>query len=151
MSRVGSNVLYDCYYKCGDAYKRSPDGGETWIKINPIVLENHAINQIEIIETGMHSQTRVYAWVWFDGNREFRCAVSDDYGQTIYLLSEEIKAIVESRSSPKIMVWSYRIWIGYPRGWRINLGIDGWKRGIYKANLQKSGSRLHPILEAIHR
>jgi hypothetical protein len=102
MSHVDHQVLYDCYHRCKEGYKRSTDGGSTWMLINPVVEVNHKIREIELIETGMNLSSRVYARIWSDEYIDYRCAVSTDYGQSFDILSEEIRSITESRANPLV-------------------------------------------------
>ena len=101
MSHVDHNVLYDCYGKC-KAIKRSLDGGKTWVNVNTVIIGGGTINEIELIETGMHDPKRLYARIWYCGRYDFRCAVSNDYGQSFAFLSEDITKIVESRANPAV-------------------------------------------------
>jgi hypothetical protein len=143
MSHVDHNVLYDCYYKCKDGFERSKDGGKTWMHVNPTVSGGSAIDEIELIETGMHSANRVYARVWIGGAKDFRCAVSNDFGQTFDLLPEEVKAVVESRAEPTVWYGMVRSspWLAISRDsgltWQSMEGSREFWQPIYRNPVRK--------------
>lgn len=124
MSHVDARVLYDCDYKCKGGFERSKDGGKTWVHVRPGISPAGAIDEVELIETGMHSSNRLYARVWIRGSEDFRCGVSNDCGQTFEFLPEEVKAVVEARADATI-------WYGMVRSspWLVLSGDGGstWK------------------------
>jgi len=139
MSHIDHKVLYDCYYRSSEGYKRSKDGGRTWIQINPVVRNDSRIREIELVETGMHSPNRIYARIWLDENKDFRCAVSNDFGQSYDLLPEGIRAIVESRANPSVfygMVQSIP-WLAISRDggfhWKTMDGSKEFWRPLYRS------------------
>ena len=103
VSHVDPYVLYDCYNVCKGGFKRSLDGGKTWLHINPVLLERGVIDEIQLIETGMHDANRLYARVWTGGSEDFCCAVSNDYGLSFDLMSKDVIKMVESRANP--LIW----------------------------------------------
>lgn len=103
MSHVDRKVLYDCYYICKNGFKLSKDGGVTWTHINPTLSGKDAIEEIELIGTGTHSAGRVYAIVWTDGRKNFKAAVSNDYGHSFDLLDREVGFVVETRADPNVL------------------------------------------------
>jgi hypothetical protein len=102
MSHVNPKVLYDCYSQCKDGFKRSMDGGKTWIPVHPVISAKIPISEIKLFETGMHSQNLLYAKILINPSDGFRCAVSKDYGESFELLSDEISTFVESRADPSV-------------------------------------------------
>jgi len=117
VSHVDQKILYDCGYKCKDGFPVSTDGGETWAHINPTLSDGGTIDAIQLVDTGMHSASRVYAKIWSEkivrssyrhefrigASDEFQIGVSDDYGRHFRLLPQGLIIIGESRKNPLIL------------------------------------------------
>ena len=137
MSRVDNRVFYDCYFKCKNGFEVSKDGGERWIHINP-VLGSSNINEIQLVETGIHISSRIYARVWNGNVKDGRIAVSEDYGQSFRLLQGHVSAIVESRADAKLLFGRYGsdpwLSISYNGGknWIRMDGSDEFFKPIYR-------------------
>jgi hypothetical protein len=106
MSHVDRRILYDCYYICKDGFELSKDGGVTWAHVNPTVSGEDTIEEIQLIDTGTHSACRVYAMIWSNGRKDFRAAVSNDYGQSFELLTRDVGIVVESRADSNVLYGS---------------------------------------------
>ena len=116
VSHVDHQTIYECSYKCKAGFPLSTDGGKTWTHVNPILSNGDAINEIQLMDTGMHLASRVYARIWVDTNKipginfddvyrdsyDYRIGVSDDYGRHFRLLPPGIGMLVESRNKPLI-------------------------------------------------
>ena len=116
VSHVDHQTIYECSYKCKAGFPLSTDGGKTWTHVFPILSNGDAINEIQLMDTGMHLASRVYARIWMDTNKipginfedvyrdsyEYRIGVSDDYGRHFKLLPPGIMMLVESRKNQLI-------------------------------------------------
>jgi len=102
MSNINYHVLYDCGFNCKDGFRLSLDNGETWKDIAPKFPDGETIENIVLVETGMHSSSRLYAKIWNNNGYKYhyRMAVSNDYGYHFEMLPWEIQEIVESRANP---------------------------------------------------
>ena len=117
VSHVDDRILYECYFVCKDGFPASTDGGETWTHVNPVLSNGNIIHAIQLMDTGMHLASRVYARIWTNVNTErivispadkipfdydFYIGVSDDYGGSFSLLPYGIVMLAESRNNPLI-------------------------------------------------
>jgi hypothetical protein len=102
MSRIDHRVIYDCYFKCKNGFDRSTNGGKSWVHIEPFMLGGSAIDEILLLDTGIHAVSRLYAKVWINNEKEARFAVSNDYGSSFELLPTKIQRIVESRANESV-------------------------------------------------
>jgi len=113
-SHVDGQVMYECHSICEDGFPVSTDGGKTWTHTNPVLSSGEVIHQIQLMDTGMHFASRVYARIWMEKNEatpaiyfgnnipvdyDFRVGVSDDYGRHFKLLPQGIIMLVESRKN----------------------------------------------------
>jgi len=101
MSHIDFRVIYDCYYKCKDGFPVSIDGGKTWTHVKPVLEDGGSIEEIELIDTGMHSVSRLYARI--QSGKDVRIGVSDDYGRSFRLFQKGLDDIVESRASSSVL------------------------------------------------
>ena len=103
MSNFDYRVLYDCVSRCNDGFNMSLDGGKTWTHIKPKLLNKELIENISLVETGIHSPSRIYAKIRENKEYRYRMAVSDDYGYNFEILPWEIQEIAESRANSLYM------------------------------------------------
>jgi len=101
MSNIDFRVIYDCNNNCQDGFPVSTDGGNTWTHVNSALEDGGLIAKIDLIETGMHSTSRLYARI--QSIKDARIGVSDDYGRNFKLLPKGLDIIAESRANASIL------------------------------------------------
>jgi len=114
-SHVDGRIMYECYRTCKDGFPVSTDNGKTWTHVNPVLSNGDDIPRIQLMDTGMHLASRVYARIWMEPDKaepaiylgdlipvdcDFRIGVSDDYGRNFSLLPDGIVMLAESRNNP---------------------------------------------------
>jgi hypothetical protein len=115
----------------------SPNGGESWEEISPVINSGGRIERIQLIGAGKHDIGRLYAGIRVEGS-DYAVYRSDDYGRTFSVISSEVLNAVESRADRDLM-------IGVDRGdEKIMVSRDGgktWNRTPYDIVVNRVGNQ----------